>query len=37
MKKEQQSDALSLLQYATSAAQVQEHNCKEYEEKKDSK
>jgi len=32
-KKEHQSDALSLVQYATAAAQVQQHNCNECEEK----
>jgi hypothetical protein len=32
-KKEHQSDALSLVKFVTAAAQVQQHNCKEYEKK----
>ena len=36
-KKEHQIDALSLVQYVTAAAEVQQCNCKEYERKKDSK
>jgi len=36
-KKEQYSDAMSLVQYTSAAAQVQQHSCKEYERKNDSK
>jgi hypothetical protein len=32
--KNHQIDALSLVQYVTAAAEVQQHNCKEYEKKK---
>jgi hypothetical protein len=32
-EKGHQSDVLSLVQYATAAAQVQQHNCKEYKKK----
>jgi hypothetical protein len=32
-QKEHQNDALSLVKYVTSEANVQEHNCKEYEKK----
>jgi len=33
-KKDHQIDALSLVQYVTAAAQVKQHDCKEYERKK---
>ena len=37
MKKEQEGDALSPIQYVTSETHTHKHNCKEYEGKNDSK